>query len=212
MTIIDFRNQYWYKVDLIAICKAHEIPSTGTKSELEDKIIHFLITGQIQENQKDIRFRNNTRMRYKKNPKILNLESKVIPEGIRFNNLLRNFFKAYYQVEKFTFIKEMVIAVRVAEEVGDLDFSVLDLIQIYDEVIQDKTGYRQIHKSKEDATFQWNNFVKDFHADFKTKNFVQKHQIASFLWNQLRKRLGSKKYRSTLLQEFSRDIEKIQQS
>ena len=52
ISVSDFQNFYWLKSELIAFCRAQRINQTGGKLEIEKRIITFLNTGTIKNEQK----------------------------------------------------------------------------------------------------------------------------------------------------------------
>ena len=47
ISVADFKDFYWLKVELVAFCKSNGISVTGRKQELADRIIVYLQTGKI---------------------------------------------------------------------------------------------------------------------------------------------------------------------
>ena len=43
----DLQRWYWLKADLVAYCKALDLPYTGSKAEITERLAHFLDTGVI---------------------------------------------------------------------------------------------------------------------------------------------------------------------
>src|SRR5699024_4048066 len=94
----------------------------------------------------------------------ITLDMKLIPEGFKFNQQARKFFQQYYDVPKFSFTKQMATALREAEKTNDLTMTVRDLIEVYE-----TTKYKKPIQTNEEKTYEWNEFVKDFHKDQRTK-------------------------------------------
>ena len=44
-----FRNWYWLKSELVRFCRDNDLPVSGTKIELTERIAYFLETGKVQE-------------------------------------------------------------------------------------------------------------------------------------------------------------------
>ncbi|CAJ1182652.1 SAP domain-containing protein [Companilactobacillus paralimentarius] len=42
LSVEDFQKFYWYKTELVQICKDNQLPSYGTKAELNQYIIQYL--------------------------------------------------------------------------------------------------------------------------------------------------------------------------
>lgn len=43
----DFLDFYWLKNELVAFCRANNLPTSGSKAELTERITHFLSTGEV---------------------------------------------------------------------------------------------------------------------------------------------------------------------
>ena len=62
----------------------------------------------------------------------------------------------------------MASTLRKAEKDNNLEITVRDLIQVYLDSKNDSTKKKVI--TNEDKTYQWNNFLKEFHKDEKTNH------------------------------------------
>jgi len=196
----EFLKHYWYRAELQAICSKYGLPAAGTKAELQKYIAAYLDGDEPENMRKHFR-----RKRRGASGMPLTLETKLIGGGFAFNQEARAFFAAYYGVPKFSFTKAMATALRQAEARQDLDMTVQDLINIYE-----NKGTLAYLTTEEDATYQWNNFLKAFHADGNTKAFRHKHQIAALLWRHVRDTPGEKKYVPALLHRFCDEIKRIE--
>ncbi|NOU75387.1 SAP domain protein [Paenibacillus sp. LMG 31458] len=190
LSIQEFERHYWYKQELNDICRKYNISPTGTKAELEEKIKKLLHGDEIIDHRL-----SNTMIRKKQQLTELSLSTKLIPDGFKFNQKAREFFANYYNKPKFSFTKEMATALREAERHGNTEMTVTYLIKVY----EDKNKF----ESKEESTYQWNKFVKDFNKDSKTKFIKQdRMKIAAQLWKQVRDNPGKKQYSSSLIEEY----------
>ncbi|UOE96421.1 SAP domain-containing protein [Alkalihalobacillus sp. LMS39] len=197
MSVEQFTQYYWYKEELKAICKHHELSTQGTKAELESRIIDFL-NGKKPTNMRN----KNMKVRKNQNSSTITLQTKLIPDGFKFNKQARDFFKDYYQVSKFSFTKDMAAALREAERTGDYNMTVADLLKVYE------AGSNVANKKQtaEDKTYEWNQFVTDFNKDSRTKVYKNKMKVAALLWNKVKHQAGPRTYRSELLEKFKDDI------
>ena len=195
----EFLQHYWYKTDLLKICSEYNLPTLGTKAELQKYILAFLDGNE----PKSIRKQSNNR-RLKTYRKSISLETKLIEDGFKFDNNARDFFAQYYNVSKFSFTKAMATALRKAEQENDLQMTVKDLIDIYE-----NKDSRLTLKEEEESSYQWNNFLKDFYADGNTKDLNNRHQIVTFLWRCVRDTPGNKNYLPELLNRYADEIKKI---
>lgn len=90
-----FLNYYWLKEDLYNFCKANNLPRSGSKQDLTDRIVHFLRTGEI------LRIRKNNIVKEQTNLSNISLYS-IIPTGYKNDEKHRAFFKSIIG-EKFKF-------------------------------------------------------------------------------------------------------------
>lgn len=198
----DFERYYWYKSELQQICKQYGLPASGTKAELLNRVKGWLEGKEIRD---DRQVYANRRKKANELAEITP-ETRLIPDGFKFNRKAREFFKRYYGVEKFSFTKEMAAALRDAERRGDMEMTVADLIRIYEE---SKAGKKRRPATAEEKTYQWNAFVRDFNADARTKGWSNRMQIAALLWRHVREGSGPKRYDPDLLDQFREEIEAL---
>lgn len=195
----EFLKHYWYKTELQKICSTYHLPTFGTKSELQKNILDFLNGNAITCQRKEA---NKKRIKTVNKP--LTLDTKLILEGFKFDQKARTFFAEYYGVSKFSFTKAMASALRVAEINNDLNMTVKDLIDIY----ENKKKISAL--LTEESIYQWNYFLKDFHADPNTNNLKNKHQIVTYLWCKVRDTPGEKGYHTRLLKIHEEAINKLE--
>ena len=198
MTIEEFKHIYYYKTDLQEICRQLGLPSIGTKAELEKYIILFL-KGVDKRDIINKRQSGNT-TRNKKQLIEITLDTKIIQDGFKLNNQARDFFKNYFNVDKFSFTKSMAVLIRKAEENNDFKMTVGDLVDVY------INGYNDIESTDEERTYQWNNFVKSFNADDISKSFNNKMKVASILWKKVKNCNVEKVYSRELIDKYFHEI------
>lgn len=196
----EFMQHYWYKTELQAICAKFDLPTVGTKAELQVFLLDFLDGKEPINSRKHI-----NRLRLNKSLNEISLDTKLIEDGFKFDNNARQFFADFFKVKKFSFTKDMAAALRKAEKENDKTMCVKDLIEIYIDSKYNKKSSKSI-TTQEDLTYQWNNFLKDFHADPATKDFRNKLLVASFLWKNVRDNPGKKIYSSDLLDKYAQQI------
>lgn len=201
----EFLKYYWYKTELQSICSEYNLPTIGTKAELQEFILDFLDGKNIMKSRT-----KNNRKRLSKNLIEITLDTKLIDEGFKFDNNAREFFASIFNVKKFSFTKEMAAALREAEKNNDKSMCVQDLVDIYLNSKLKKS--KDIIVTKEDLTYQWNNFLKDFYSDKNTKNLNNKLLVASFLWKKVRDTPGEKIYKVDLLHIYGKEILKISEN
>lgn len=207
LTVEEFEKHYWYKTELEKICREYDLPSQGTKAELQVYIKEFL-SGRKPSNKRaaSSRVRKSTALSKEE----ITLDTKLIGDGFKLNKDARSFFAEYFNVEKFSFTKDMAIALRKAEEENNLEMTVRDLIKVYVESKSNKKGSKKkIIENEEEKTYQWNNFVRDFFEDENTKVFNRNMKVAAYLWSKVRDNPGEKRYSSELLEEYRDELEKL---
>ena len=184
----EFSMYYWYREELIKICKAHGLKADGGKIEL-NKVIEAYFNGEMILPEK------------KKNKKAvvteLTLDTGLIECGFTFGNRFRDFFSMQTGVEKFKFNVDMVATAKKVKETGDEAFTLGDLLDIY-------LG-KQTYATYDKSALQWNKFVKDFCADEATLRFENRLKAAAKLWKIVRESDRKKEYSHELLEEFMKD-------
>lgn len=87
ISVEDFRDYYWLKEELLDFCRQNELPSSGPKQEVSERIEHYLRTGKILP----------TRLRSSKGrssmPETFTRQT-VIGSGWHCSQKLRTFFEA----------------------------------------------------------------------------------------------------------------------
>ncbi|MBD5805865.1 SAP domain-containing protein [Limosilactobacillus walteri] len=196
-TLSEFTQKYYYKTELIKLCRRYKLPTSGTKAELNSYITKYL-KGVPSSKIKPIR---NNRKRHPLQYSEINLDTKLINSGFCFNNAARQWFADYFDVKKFSFSKKMAIIKRKAETEHDTEMTVGDLILEMQNWDQSKTEI-----SVEERTYQWNNFVRDFFKDQATTQYKQRLKVASILWKEVRTSKKAKIYHHDLLKKYDRKI------
>ena len=184
----EFCKYYWYRDELIKICKAHGLKATGSKIEL-NKVVEAYFSGEniLPEKKKPIKLRKPTVTE-------LTLNTGLIACGFTFGNRFRDFFKQQTGEENFKFNVDMVQTAKVVKESGDESFTLGDLLDIYN----GKKTYATYDKS----ALQWNKFVKDFCEDEETKLFSERLKAAAALWKIVRESDMKKEYSHDLLEKY----------
>ncbi|MBA1392897.1 hypothetical protein EQ500_03275, partial [Lactobacillus sp. XV13L] len=171
LSVHEFKQYYWYKTELQAICREYHLPVYGTKYELMEYICAFLGGRPASAvHPKRPRNKKSTLKASEITP-----DTKVLTSGFRFNQEARRFFAAYFGVAKFSFRKTMASKLREIEEKHDTAATVADLIAAYKQT-------EPAAKTGEEATYQWNNFVRDFHQDPISRQFNSPLKVAALLW------------------------------
>ncbi len=187
----DFSKYYWYREELIEICRKLGIDSSGLKAELNHNIEEYFKGNLILPKVKE-----NNRKKSTGNISIedLSMETSLIECGFSFGPKFRDFFSAQTGIKNFKFNVDMVASVKKARETNDVNFTLGDLLDIF----HGKITYAKYDK----ISLQWNKFVHDFCADPATKNFPDKLKTAAIIWKEVRESSREKIYRHELLDEF----------
>ena len=191
----EFSKYYWYRDELIKICRAHGLKAPSGKIEL-NKVIEAYFSGEkILPDKPKHRITNKTTKKVTE----LTLDTGLIECGFTFGNRFRDFFSKQTGVNPFKFNVDMVATAKAVKENGDEAFTLGDLLDIY----YGKKAYAVYDKS----ALQWNKFVKDFCADEATKVFSQRMKAAASLWKIVRESDMKKEYSHELLEEYKSEIQ-----
>ena len=191
----EFSKYYWYRDELIKICKAHGLKSDGSKIEL-NKVVEAYFSGE-----KILPEKKKSTKTHKATVTELALNTGLIECGFTFGNRFREFFRQHTGEEKFKFNVDMVASVKAVKECGDESFTLGDLLDIY----YGKKTYATYDKS----ALQWNKFVKDFCEDEATKAFPERLKAAAALWKIVRESDMKKEYSHDLLEKYKNDIGQV---
>ena len=183
----EFCKYYWYREELIGICKAHGLKCSGSKIELNTVIKAYFSGEKILPEKKKVRQRGTA-------VKDLTLQTGLIECGFTFGNRFRDFFSEQTGVKPFKFNVDMVETVKVVKATEDENFTLGDLLDIY----YGKKTYAKYDKS----ALQWNKFVKDFCGDEATKVYSGRLKAAAALWKIVRESDLKKEYSHELIEEY----------
>lgn len=184
----EFNRYYWYRDELIKICRAHGIKATGGKIELY-KIIEAYFSGEkiLPDKKAPVR---------KKKPVVTELtpDTGIIECGFTFGNRFREFFEKQTGEEHFKFNVDMVATVKEVKAKGDEAFTLGDLLDVY--------YGRKTYATYDKSALLWNKFVKDFCEDEATQIYDERLKAAAALWSIVRDSDREKVYSRELLEEF----------
>lgn len=188
----EFSKYYWYRDELIIICKAHGLKADGSKIEL-NKVVEAYFLGE-----KILPEKKKSTKTHKATVTELALNTGLIECGFTFGSRFREFFKQQTGEENFKFNVDMVATAKAVKESGDESFTLGDLLDIY----YGKMTYATYDKS----ALQWNKFVKDFCEDEATKAFPERLKAAAALWKIVRESDMKKEYSHDLLEKYKNGI------
>ena len=183
----EFSKYYWYRDELIKICKDLGLKAPSGKIEL-NKVIEAYFAGE--------KILPEKRTAKKKRAVVteLTLDTGLIACGFTFGNKFREFFSEVTGEERFKFNVDMVATAKAVKESGDESFTLGDLLDVY----YGKKTYAKYDKS----ALQWNRFVKDFCADDATKVYCERLKAAAALWKIVRDSDMDKVYSRELLERY----------
>ena len=185
----EFSQYYWYREELIKICRSLGLKSDGGKIEL-NKVIESYFNGEKLLPEKSVASRH---------PELvsgsLSLTTSLIECGFTFGPRFRQFFEEETGIKPFKFNVDMVATAKKVKETKDASFTLGDLLDIY----YGKKTYAKYDKS----ALQWNKFVQDFCADPATENIPDKLKAAAKLWKIVRESTREKVYKHELLELIS---------
>ena len=195
----EFCKYYWYREELIRICKGLGLKSDGSKIEL-NSVIRAYFAGEKIPPVKKARGRSCAGAQGGSRGKKacvseLSLDTGLIACGFTFGNRFREFYAEQTGVKPFKFNVDMVATAKAVKENGDEDFTLRDLLDIY----YGKKTYATYDKS----ALQWNKFVKDFCADEATAIFHKQLKAAAILWKIVRESDRKKEYSHALFEEYA---------
>ncbi|GHP13235.1 hypothetical protein YK48G_06600 [Lentilactobacillus fungorum] len=198
LTLKQFNAHYYYKTDLIKLCRRYNLPTYGTKAELT-RYLRAYLSGIPKQQILPVRQPKLPRTRLSHND--ISLSTPLVDSGFSFNREARQFFADYFGVPQFSFKKKMAVIKRKAEADHDLTMTVGDLIRAYQQ------PDNLVKQSQEEATYQWNHFVKAFCADPDSSRFNQKIKVAAILWHHVKRSSKSKNYQHRLLKKYAVEIQ-----
>ena len=186
----EFNRYYWYREELLQICKSLGLEYRGTKQEL-NHIIEQYFKGNIIE--KSVMKVN------KKQAKAITLNTPLLECGFSFNQKFREYFSVVTGIDPFKFNANMATAWRKVKAENDLNFTIQDMLKVY---------YGESDYAKYDhSVCQWNQFLKDFCSDEFSDFYSNKLKVAAILWKEVRDSTNEKTYSRQLLDEYRYKIE-----
>ena len=189
-TYQEFSKYYWYRDELIQICRELGLPSSGMKIELNRNIQAYFNGEPIEE-----------KLKVKTSKSVVtnvSLSTKLLECGFTFGPKFRDFFAEQTGVKNFKYNADMVATVKKVKEDNDTTFTLGDLLEIY----YGRKTYATYNKS----ALQWNKFVHDFCADPRTANIPDKLKTAALLWRIVRESTREKIYTPQLLDEYEETL------
>lgn len=181
----EFIKYYWYRKELEQICKNLGISHSGTKQDLNKKIQEYF-NGNVIQKKRSVSTRRAT--------KEISRDCPLLDCGFSFNARFRAYFSEQIGVKHFKFTADMATAWRKVKQERDRTFTIQDMLDLY----EGNSNYAQYDHS----SCEWNQFLKDFCADDRNKNFRNKLKTASVLWTQVRDSSMPKVYSHELVEAY----------
>lgn len=182
----EFSKWYWYRDELIQICKELGTCFTGTKNELLNTIEEYFKGNIIKKKT------SNQRVHYN-GP--ITLETKILECGFTFSQQFRKFFSDVTGKEHFKFNTDMIATVKKVKETKDINFTLKDLLDVY--------NGKLVYAKYDHSACQWNKFLKDFSKDPLSICYKDKLKVASILWAKVRDSLDEKIYTRNLIEKYN---------
>ena len=193
----EFSKYYWYRDELIKICRSLGIDSSGMKAQLNHNIREYFHGNKILPKPK----KRQMAPVQAKTDIPLSLDTGLIECGFCFSQKFRGYFSMQTGIARFKFNVDMVATVKKVRETGDTAFTLGDLLDVF----YGKKTYAKYDR----VSLQWNKFLHDFCADPLTVHYKNKLKTAAALWAIVRNSARKKIYTSELLNEFKDEIKGV---
>ena len=177
LTSSEFKEYYFLKEELKEFCRNEGLKVSGSKTQLEERIIYYLDTGKSLEESKNNSRTNSNISRDDTNTQELTLDS-ILGENFKCSEDKREFFEK--EIGKG--FKFKVIFQKWLKENPDKTYQ--DAINAYHELQNSN------EKSKIDKQFQYNQYIRDFFEDNEDKTLND----AIKCWNYKKSLKGHNKY------------------
>ena len=180
LTSSEFKEYYFLKEELKDFCKKEGLKVSGSKNQLEERIIYYLDTGKSLDNSRSIENKNN----YSKS----NSNKATTSEEITLDSILGENFKCSEDKREF-FEKEIGKGFKFKVKFqkwlkANPDKTYQDAINAYHE-LENSNEKTEIGKQ-----FQYNQYIRDFFKDNADKTLTD----AIKCWNYKKSIKGHNKY------------------
>lgn len=166
-----FRSYYYLKEELVEFCRENNLPVSGGKIELTDRIAYFLDTGEVLKTSKKRKVTMNLEMI---------TEDTVIEPDIVCSEKHRAFFKEKIGKSfSFNVIFQKWLKGNAGKTYGDA-------IKAYYQILEEKKK----GKTTIDKQFEYNTYIRDFFADNQGKSL----EDAIICWKYKKSLQGHNRY------------------
>jgi len=186
-TYEEFAKYYWYRDELLGICRKLGLSSSGGKHELEE-IIRQHFEGTLDAAKLKKKKTTGRKPMKNKAAEPYTAETSVVLAGFTCGPKGRLFFEKETGIVPFHFTADMAACIKKARTENDESFTLGDLIDVF----YGKKTYAVYDKS----VCQWNQFLKDYFADRGKKGSKEE---ACRLWKIVRDSDKPKVYSKNLL-------------
>ena len=228
----EFSKYYWYREELVAICRRLGICTAGYKAELNERIEEYFSGSLNSVTEKQSQIRLNTQIKKSlQNPKMLqsqikyplkNPAQKFLPKKENATNR-QKILDSELSLETgliecdFRFSQRFRDFFSAQTGIKNFKFNA-DMVAIARKVresgdttftlgdLLDIYYERKSYAHYDKVSLQWNKFVKDFCADPATAQFPNKLKVAAHLWKEVRESTREKIYKHELLEEFKEEL------
>jgi hypothetical protein len=183
ITVIDFKEFYWLKNELIDFCRLNGINTAGGKQELTDRIIIYLQTGKIPETIPKLQ----TKSKFDWNNEELSLNTEIT-DNYKNSENVRAFLKQeigscfHFNAEFMKWMKK------------NIGKTMKDAITEWKRIYEMKKN--ENYQTNISSQFEYNAYIRDFLADNKDKTMKD----AIKYWKLKRNRRGDNVYTKNDLQ------------
>ena len=175
-----FKSYYYLKEELLGFCRENNLPTSGSKTELTDRIALFLDTGTVSVPTEKKRIKLNIGTI---------TEATVIEENIVCSEKHRAFFKERIGKSfSFNVTFQKWLKANAGKTYGDA-------VNAYYKIIEEKKN----SKTTIDKQFEYNTYVRDFFSDNKGRTLEE----AIICWKYKKSLKGHNRYEKSDLVALS---------
>lgn len=180
----EFKEYYFLKEELKEFCRNEGLKISGSKSQLEERIIYYLTTGKSLDDSKHAKNNTKNNANFQKS----NLNKAIASEEITLDSNLGENFKCSEDKREF-FEKEIGKGFKFKVKFqkwlkSNPNKTYKDAIDAYHELQNSK------EKTRIDKQFQYNQYIRDFFKDNNDKTLKD----AIKCWNYKKSLKGHNKY------------------
>ncbi len=188
ISINDFRNYYWLKMELIDFCRETGIKRAGGKIEIADRILKYLETGEIIPKSE----KEQTKSNFDWNNETLDVDTLITDNYKNTENVRAFFEKAIGRHFKFNVEFMNWMKSNAGKTLGDS-------VEKWKEIIEKKKDGN--YKTEIAPQFEYNTYIRDFLSDnpqLSTKDAIES-------WKIKREKPEKKKYNKSDLAFLTRN-------